>query len=943
MPSHPDSFGARADLTVGDRTYEIFRLDALQSRFDVARLPFSLKVLLENLLRCEDGESIRATDIKALASWDANATPAVEIAFTPARVVMQDFTGVPAIVDLAAMRDAMSAMGGDPNKINPLVPAELVIDHSVQVDAFGTPQAFKVNAEREFERNQERYAFLRWGQGAFDNFSVVPPDTGIVHQVNLEYLARVVFVDESSNRAYPDSLVGTDSHTTMINGLGVLGWGVGGIEAEAAMLGQAMPLLIPQVLGVELTGELAEGATATDLVLTVTEMLRGRGVVGKFVEFHGAGLASLPLADRATIGNMSPEFGSTCAMFPIDAETLRYLEFTGRPPEQIALVEAYARAQGLWHDHDSETPTFSDTIELDLGEVVPSIAGPKRPQDRISLTESKAGFRTALENLLPEAPGGDDDDVDEAEVESFPASDAPASNGSRSHGEAPHETGSEPAVQVVNRLSAPAPLTLADGTETELDHGRVVIAAITSCTNTSNPSVMLGAGLLARNAVARGLQVKPWVKTSLAPGSKVVTEYLERSGLNVALDALGFNLVGYGCTTCIGNSGPLPTEVSDVVNAEDLAVVSVLSGNRNFEGRINPDVKMNYLASPPLVVAYALAGTMDIDLYTEPLGEDPDGEPVYLKDIWPASAEVADTVQEAVQSDMFRKSYDGVFDGDERWNSLEVPTGEEFAWDERSTYVRRPPFFDDMPREPEALEDIVDARVLALLGDSVTTDHISPAGSIRRDGPAARYLGENHVEARDFNSFGSRRGNHEVMMRGTFANVRLRNQLGGGEPLPEGGVTRYLGESDGGHAGDQMSIYDAAMRYIDADVPLIVLAGKEYGSGSSRDWAAKGTALLGVRAVIAQSFERIHRSNLIGMGVLPLQFAEGESVTSLGLTGEEHITITGIADTETVPSTLTVVADGREFAVTVRIDTPKEQRYYRHGGILRYVLRELLA
>jgi aconitate hydratase len=933
MSDNPNSFGARADLTVGDRTHEIFRLDALQSRFDVARLPFSLKVLLENLLRCEDGETIRAQDIAALASWDANAKPAVEIAFTPARVVMQDFTGVPAIVDLAAMRDAMSAMGGDPNKINPLVPAELVIDHSVQVDAYGTAQAFKVNAEREFERNEERYAFLRWGQGAFDNFSVVPPDTGIVHQVNLEYLARVVFVDDKTNRAYPDSLVGTDSHTTMINGLGVLGWGVGGIEAEAAMLGQAMPLLIPQVLGFELTGELPEGATATDLVLTVTEMLRERGVVGKFVEFHGAGLASLPLADRATIGNMSPEFGSTCAIFPIDAETVRYLEFTGRPAEQIALVEAYAREQGLWHDESSETPTFSDTIELDLSDVVPSVAGPKRPQDRVSLTESKAGFRMALKGLLPEP----EDDGDEALEESFPASDAPATNGTRSDGEAPH--GSTGGVQVADRPSARTPLTLQDGTQTELDHGDVVIAAITSCTNTSNPSVMLGAGLLARNAVQRGLRVKPWVKTSLAPGSKVVTEYLERSGLDEYLDALGFNLVGYGCTTCIGNSGPLPTEVSDAVNAADLAVVSVLSGNRNFEGRINPDVKMNYLASPPLVVAYALAGTMDIDLYDEPLGEGSDGQPVYLKDIWPASSEVADTVQSAVRSDMFRKSYDGVFDGDERWNSLQVPTGEEFAWDERSTYVRRPPFFDEMPREPEPLEDIVDARVLAMLGDSVTTDHISPAGSIRRDGPAAQYLGENHVEVRDFNSFGSRRGNHEVMMRGTFANVRLRNQLGGGDPLPEGGVTRYLGAAG---TEQPMSIFDAAMRYIDADVPLIVLAGKEYGSGSSRDWAAKGTRLLGVRAVIAESFERIHRSNLIGMGVLPLQFADGESVASLGLTGEEHFTITGIADAETVSQELTVKADGREFAVTVRIDTPKEQRYYRHGGILQYVLRELL-
>ena len=847
---------------------------------------------------------------------------------------MQDFTGVPAVVDLAAMRDAMSAMGGDPERINPLVPAELVIDHSVQVDAYGTAQAFATNAEREFERNEERYAFLRWGQGAFANFSVVPPDTGIVHQVNLEYLARVVFTNEQTGQAYPDTLVGTDSHTTMINGLGVLGWGVGGIEAEAAMLGQAMPLLIPQVLGFRLTGQLAEGATATDLVLTVTEMLRERGVVGKFVEFHGAGLAGLPLADRATIGNMSPEFGSTCAVFPIDAETLRYLEFTGRPPQSIALVEAYAREQGLWHDENSETPTFSDEIELDLSTVVPSIAGPKRPQDRVSLTEAKAEFRMALEGLLPD----EEDATDEAEEESFPASDAPATNGTRSDGEEPH--GQTGGVQVAERRSALTPLTLADGTETELDHGHVVIAAITSCTNTSNPSVMLGAGLLARNAVQRGLTVKPWVKTSLAPGSKVVTEYLERAGLDEYLDALGFNLVGYGCTTCIGNSGPLPTEVSDVVGAEDLTVVSVLSGNRNFEGRINPDVKMNYLASPPLVVAYALAGTMDIDLYDEPLGEGSDGEPVFLRDVWPDGSEIAQTVQEAVQSDMFRKSYGDVFDGDERWNSLQVPTGQEFAWDERSTYVRRPPYFDEMPREPEPLTDIVDARVLALLGDSVTTDHISPAGSIKRDGPAALYLNANHVESRDFNSFGSRRGNHEVMMRGTFANVRLRNQLA---PGTEGGVTRYLGADAADAADDEMSIYDAAMKYIDADVPLVVLAGKEYGSGSSRDWAAKGTRLLGVRAVIAESFERIHRSNLIGMGVLPLQFADGESVASLGLTGSETFTITGIADREEVPRTLTATADGREFQVTVRIDTPKEQRYYRHGGILQFVLRELLG
>ena len=937
MSATTNSFDAKATLTVGDASYEIFRLDALQSKFDIARLPFSLKILLENLLRNEDGESIRAADVEALATWNAKDEPSKEIAFTPARVVMQDFTGVPAIVDLAAMRDAMKEMGGDPNKINPLVPAELVIDHSVQVDAYGTPQAFQRNAELEFERNKERYAFLRWGQGAFHNFKVVPPDTGIVHQVNLEYLARVVFVDgvggggrESNPLAYPDTLVGTDSHTTMINGLGVLGWGVGGIEAEAAMLGQPMSMLIPQVLGVKLIGELQEGATATDLVLTVTEMLRERGVVGKFVEFHGAGLAGLPLADRATIGNMSPEFGSTCAIFPIDAETLRYLEFSGRPSEQIALVEAYAKEQGLWHDEHSEEPTFSDTIELDLAEVVPSIAGPKRPQDRVSLTESRDAFRMALDDLLPDE---DDGDVDEADQDSFPASDAPASNGSRDHGQAPH--GGTGGAQVADRRSVRAPVTLDDGTETELDHGHVVIAAITSCTNTSNPSVMLGAGILARNAVQKGLQVKPWVKTSLAPGSKVVTEYLARAGLDEYLDALGFNLVGYGCTTCIGNSGPLPQAISDVVGAEDLAVVSVLSGNRNFEGRINPDVKMNYLASPPLCVAYAIAGTMDIDLYDDPLGEDKDGNPVYLKDIWPDSREVGQTIEEAVQSDMFHKSYGEVFDGDERWNSLEVPTGDAFAWDERSTYVRRPPFFEEMPREPEPLEDIIDARVLAILGDSVTTDHISPAGSIKRDGPAATYLNENRVESRDFNSYGSRRGNHEVMMRGTFANIRLRNQLA---PGTEGGVTTYLG----GEGDEEMSIYDASMRYIDQHVPLIVLAGKEYGSGSSRDWAAKGTRLLGVRAVIAQSFERIHRSNLVGMGVLPLQFSDGESAESLGLTGREKFTVKGIADADEVPRTLTVAADDKEFEVTVRIDTPKEQRYYRHGGILQYVLRELL-
>jgi aconitate hydratase len=927
-----NSFDAKATLSVGDRSFEIFRLDALQAKYDVARLPFSMKILLENLLRNEDGESIHAKDIEALASWDAGEEPSKEIAFTPARVLMQDFTGVPAVVDLAAMRDAIREMGGEESKINPLVPAELVIDHSVQVDAFGTPQAFQQNADLEFERNKERYAFLRWGQGAFDNFSVVPPDTGIVHQVNLEYLARVVFVDDgdgsSTPVAYPDTLVGTDSHTTMVNGLGVLGWGVGGIEAEAAMLGQPMSMLIPQVLGFELTGELPEGATATDLVLTVTEKLRERGVVGKFVEFYGHGLANLPLADRATIGNMSPEFGSTCAIFPIDAETLRYLEFSGRPKEQVELVEAYAREQGLWHDEHSEEPTFSDKIELDLSTVVPSIAGPKRPQDRVSLTESKGAFRMALEGLLP-----DDDDEDDSLADSFPASDPVSSHVRNGAGHEPR--GGTGGAQVAERHQVLAPVTLADGTETELDHGHVVIAAITSCTNTSNPSVMLGAGILARNAVARGLKVKPWVKTSLAPGSKVVTEYLDRAGLTEPLEKLGFHLVGYGCTTCIGNSGPLPEEISKVVEESDLAVVSVLSGNRNFEGRINPDVRMNYLASPPLCVAYALAGTMDIDLYDEPLGEDQEGEPVYLKDIWPDSAEVGRTIESAVRSDMFRKSYGEVFDGDDRWNSLEVPSGESFAWADDSTYVRQPPFFEDLPTEPEPIEDIDGARVLAILGDSVTTDHISPAGSIKRDSPAGAYLIEHDVKPKDFNSYGSRRGNHEVMMRGTFANIRLRNQLA---PGTEGGVTLYLGD-DG---EDEMPIYDAAMRYQEQDIPLVVLAGKEYGSGSSRDWAAKGTRLLGVRAVIAQSFERIHRSNLVGMGVLPLQFSDGESAESLGLSGREKFSIAGLSEGDEVPRELTVMADDKEFKVRVRIDTPKEQRYYRHGGILQFVLRGLL-
>ena len=930
-----NSFGARATLSVGDRDYEIYRLDALQSKYDVARLPFSLKILLENLLRNEDGETIRAADVEALATWDAKGEPSTEIAFTPARVVMQDFTGVPAIVDLAAMRDAMSAMGGDPSKINPLVPAELVIDHSVQVDEFGTKYAFEHNAEREFERNEERYQFLRWGQGAFDGFGVVPPETGIVHQVNLEYLARGVFVDDKSGQAYPDTLVGTDSHTTMVNGLGVLGWGVGGIEAEAAMLGQPMSMLIPQVIGFKLTGDLPEGTTATDLVLTVTEKLRERGVVGRFVEFFGAGVGQLPLADRATIGNMSPEFGSTCAIFPIDAETIRYLRFTGRDEQQVALVEAYAREQGLWHDADSEEPTFTEVIELDLSTVVPSIAGPKRPQDRISLSDSQEAFREALRGYLP-----DRTTTDRALDGTFPASD-PTATQDPENGDVPRRgqpIASQAAV-AVKALDSAVPVTLADGTATELDHGHVVIAAITSCTNTSNPSVMLGAGLLARNARRRGLRSKPWVKTSLAPGSKVVTEYYERAGLTGDLEALGFHLVGYGCTTCIGNSGPLPDEISKAINDNDLAATSVLSGNRNFEGRINPDVKMNYLASPPLVVAYAIAGTMDVDLLNDPLGTDQDGNPVYLREIWPSAAEVAQTIERAVQSDMFRKSYSSVYAGDERWRGLEVPTGDKFAWDDASTYVQNPPYFVDLPREPEPVTDIEGARVLALLGDSVTTDHISPAGAIKPDSPAGRYLQEHGVERKDFNSYGARRGNHEVMMRGTFANIRLRNQLGGGS-LPEGGNTYYL---SGDGEREQMAIYDAAMKYQQAGVPLVVLGGKEYGSGSSRDWAAKGTNLLGVRAVIAESFERIHRSNLVGMGVLPLQFKDGESAASLGLTGFETFTIAGIAGGDAVPREVTVRAGDKQFTATVRIDTPKEQRYYRNGGILQYVLRELLA
>jgi aconitate hydratase A / 2-methylisocitrate dehydratase len=950
-----NSFGAKSTLDVSGKSYEIFRLDALQQRYDVARLPFSLKVLLENLLRTEGNGSVQAADIEALASWDAKAQPSKEIAFTPARVLMQDFTGVPAVVDLAAMRDAIARMGGDAAQINPLAPAELVIDHSVQVDAFGTRDAFRVNAEREFERNEERYSFLRWGQGAFDDFSVVPPDTGIVHQVNLEYLARVVFPNEQTGQAYPDTLVGTDSHTTMVNGLGVLGWGVGGIEAEAAMLGQPMSMLIPQVLGFRLYGELGEGATATDLVLTVTEMLRERGVVGKFVEFYGAGLIGLPLADRATIGNMSPEFGSTCAIFPIDAETIAYLELSGRPPEQIALVEAYAKEQGMWHDEHSEQPTFSEEIELDLGDVVPSLAGPKRPQDRVALSESQIVFREALRDYVP-SDGDQPDAQDEAVAESYPASDPPA-NGAPGH-EIPLETAQPQMPEGGPATALPhngtAKTVTSEGETFELDHGHVVIAAITSCTNTSNPSVMIGAGILARNALARGLQRKPWVKTSLAPGSKVVTEYLDRAGLTEPLEQLGFNLVGYGCTTCIGNSGPLSEEISAAVDEADLAVVSVLSGNRNFEGRINPDVKMNYLASPPLCVAYALVGTMDIDLVGDPLGQDESGADVYLRDIWPTEREIAETIGEAVRADMFRKSYGEVFAGDERWNGLDVAQGERFQWDEQSTYVRLPPYFDEMPVEPPQIAELDGARVLALLGDSVTTDHISPAGAIKRDGPAGAYLQEQGVAPRDFNSYGSRRGNHEVMMRGTFANIRLRNQLA---PGTEGGVTRHLrAPTDGGPlVGEQTSIYEAAMQYAEEGVPLVVLAGKEYGSGSSRDWAAKGTKLLGVRAVIAESFERIHRSNLVGMGVLPLQYPDGESAASLGLSGEEVFSIDGIAEAagavggaQGSAQSVRVTAareDGEpvSFDARVRIDTPREAEYFRHGGILQYVLRTLLA
>jgi aconitate hydratase len=895
-----NSFGSRATLEAGGATHEIYRLAAVDGS---ENLPYSLKVLLENLLRNEDGVNITADHIRALANWDPAAEPGTEIQFTPARVILQDLTGVPAVVDLAAMREAMRELGGDPTKINPLIPAELVIDHSVVADIFGVPEAFARNVELEFERNSERFQFLRWGQDAFDGFRVVPPGTGIVHQVNIEHLARVVMThgagEGGTSVAYPDTCVGTDSHTTMENGLGILGWGVGGIEAEAAMLGQPISMLIPRVVGFRLTGELPQTTTATDLVLTITEMLRKHGVVGKFVEFHGDGVGQVPVANRATIGNMSPEFGSTAAIFPIDAATIEYLRLTGRPDSQLDLVETYAKEQGLWHD-PARALRFSEELTLDLSTVVPSIAGPKRPQDRIELAHAKPAFRDAL----PAYTGADNG--------SFPASDPSENDDTR----AMHQVG----------------VTLEDGTETTLDHGHVVIAAITSCTNTSNPYVMIGAALLAKKAVDKGLARKPWVKTTLAPGSKVVMDYYERAGLIPYLDKLGFNLVGYGCTTCIGNSGPLPPAISQAVNDNDLTVVSVLSGNRNFEGRINPDVKMNYLASPPLVVAYALAGTMDIALDRDPLGTDSDGNPVYLADIWPSPDEVSTVVASSVAAEMFTADYADVFTGDDNWRGLDVPQGDTFEWAGDSTYVRRPPYFDGMPAEPEPVTDIAGARVLAKLGDSVTTDHISPAGAIKATAPAGLYLTEHGIDRKDFNSYGSRRGNHEVMIRGTFGNIRLRNQLA---PGTEGGVTVKDGK--------EMSIYDASREYIGEGTPLIVLGGKEYGSGSSRDWAAKGTALLGVRAVLVESFERIHRSNLIGMGVLPLQFKAGENAESLGLTGQETYNIEGIAALNQggVPNEVVVTADDKRFTATVRIDTPGEADYYRHGGIMQYVLRSL--
>ncbi|WTU47685.1 aconitate hydratase AcnA [Streptomyces sp. NBC_00057] len=903
-----NSFDARSTLRVGDESYEIFKLDKVEGS---ARLPYSLKVLLENLLRTEDGANITADHIRALGGWDSQAQPSQEIQFTPARVIMQDFTGVPCVVDLATMREAVKELGGDPAKINPLAPAELVIDHSVIADKFGTNDAFAQNVELEYGRNKERYQFLRWGQTAFDEFKVVPPGTGIVHQVNIEHLARTVMV--RGGQAYPDTLVGTDSHTTMVNGLGVLGWGVGGIEAEAAMLGQPVSMLIPRVVGFKLTGELPAGTTATDLVLTITEMLRKHGVVGKFVEFYGEGVAATSLANRATIGNMSPEFGSTAAIFPIDDETLKYLRLTGRDEQQVALVEAYAKEQGLWLDPAAE-PDFSEKLELDLSTVVPSIAGPKRPQDRIVLANASQQFAQDVRNYVSED--------EESGKESFPASDSPASSN--------------------GVPSRPTTVTAPDGTTYEIDHGAVTVAAITSCTNTSNPYVMVAAALVAKKAVEKGLTRKPWVKTTLAPGSKVVTDYFDKAGLTPYLDKVGFNLVGYGCTTCIGNSGPLPEEVSKAVNEHDLAVTSVLSGNRNFEGRINPDVKMNYLASPPLVVAYAIAGSMKVDITKDALGIDQDGKPVYLADIWPSEAEVNDVVANSIGEDMFNKSYRDVFAGDAQWQALPIPTGNTFEWDAESTYVRKPPYFEGMTMETTPVSDITGARVLAKLGDSVTTDHISPAGAIKADTPAGKYLTEHGVERRDFNSYGSRRGNHEVMIRGTFANIRLRNQIA---PGTEGGFTRDFTQAAAAGDAPVSFIYDASQNYQAAGTPLVILAGKEYGSGSSRDWAAKGTALLGVKAVIAESYERIHRSNLIGMGVLPLQFPEGATAEALGLTGEETFSFTGVTELNngTTPRTVKVSTDtGVEFDAVVRIDTPGEADYYRNGGIMQYVLRSLI-
>jgi len=924
-----NSFQARATLTVGVHDYEIYRLDALDKQgISTRHLPYSLRILLENLLRTEDGRNVKADDIRALAAWNSKSNSDKEIAFTPSRVLLQDFTGVPAVVDLAAMRDAMRRLSGDPTLINPLQPAELVIDHSVQVDEFGTPQSFQLNAQLEFIRNKERYAFLRWGQTAFRNLAIVPPDTGIVHQVNLEYLARVVFVNEHQGRrvAYPDTLVGTDSHTTMVNGLGVLGWGVGGIEAEAAMLGQPVSMVIPQVVGVKLTGRLREGSTATDLVLTITEMLRKHGVVGKFVEYFGPGLQDLPLADRATIGNMSPEYGATCGIFPVDKESLNYLRLTGRSEEQIALVEAYCREQGLFHDEKTAAAEYSELLALDLGTVESSLAGPKRPQDRVPLAQAAHSFSNALPSLIkPRVKPG---------VQS--AMGAASANSSMGRWE--QEGGSPTAVGLQNpRHEEHVP----DSVNSSLRHGSVVIAAITSCTNTSNPSVMLAAGLLAKKAVERGLHVPAWVKTSLAPGSKVVRDYLERAGLTSYLEKLKFHIVGYGCTTCIGNSGPLPEEISKTIDDKHLVVASVLSGNRNFEGRINPEVRANYLMSPPLVVAFALAGRIDLDLHNDPLGKGKDGKPVYLADIWPSQEEVNAAIKKSISSDMFRRSYSEVYHGDDRWRGLAVPKGETYAWEKDSTYIRRAPFFDDMSLQPPAVEDIKDARVLAVLGDSVTTDHISPAGSIKKDSPAGKYLQERGVKPGDFNSYGSRRGNHEVMVRGTFANVRLRNRM---VPALEGGFTRHLPD------GTEMTIFDASERYLGEGVPLVIIAGKEYGSGSSRDWAAKGPRLLGVRAVIAESYERIHRSNLVGMGILPLQFAAGENAETLNLTGDEVFEIVGVRDliaSFSAGRQLRVRAsagvNAKTFNALVRIDTPQEAFYYANGGILPYVLRQLLA